>query len=153
MILDSIQNAYKYENLHPLFAQAFAFLTNPDTSKLAVGKYPIKGDQLFARVFQYETKDESDALFEGHHHYIDIQFVQTGEEMMSYCHESFAKASEAFDDKNDIGFFQAKQSSQFVVPQGHFAIFFPNEIHKAGYHLHPAHDVHKILIKILFDLD
>jgi len=151
MILDSIQNAFKYEKIHPLFAQAFAFLTNPDTLKLAVGKYPINGEQLFARVFQYETKAETNTKFEGHHQYIDIQYVLTGEEMMSYCPESFATASEAFDQTNDIGFFQVKQSSKLLVPQGYFAIFFPNEIHKAGFYLHPAQDVHKILIKVAYN--
>jgi len=50
MIFDTIANADRYATLHPLFAQAFAYIRNTDLNALAPGRYPIADEDLFAIV-------------------------------------------------------------------------------------------------------
>ncbi len=63
--------------------KAFAFLRDNDLSKLEVKRYDIDGDNLYASVSEYMTKNEEDAKFEAHRNYIDIQHVIIGAEQMS----------------------------------------------------------------------
>jgi YhcH/YjgK/YiaL family protein len=148
MIFDTIQNAKEYYSAHPLFDKAFAFLCQSDLSLLNPGKYPIDGDRLFAKVFVYQTKTEHEAKFEGHRRYIDIQYVLEGQEVMSYCPLSQSIETEPYDEGNDIAYFNATNPSYLDVQPGQFAIFFPEDIHKAGFDTDPSHRVTKILIKV-----
>ena len=58
--------------------KAFTFLKNSDLSKLEIKRYDIDGDNLYAPVSEYLTKNEEDAKFEAHQKYIDIQYVVSG---------------------------------------------------------------------------
>ena len=62
-------------------------------SKLEVKRYDIDGDNLYATVSEYITKNEEDAKFEAHQKYIDIQYVISGKEIMSIAPLSTEKGS------------------------------------------------------------
>ena len=71
--------------------KAFTFLKSNDLSKLEIKRYDIDGDNLYAPVSEYLTKNEEDAMFEAHRKYIDIQYVITGSEQMSVAPISMKK--------------------------------------------------------------
>ncbi|HAI85169.1 MAG TPA: YhcH/YjgK/YiaL family protein, partial [Chitinophagaceae bacterium] len=75
MIIDTLANANRYEQLHPLFSKAFSYLKNTDFIHLPKGKYTIDGEQLFAIVNEYDTVDAANEQCEAHKKYIDIQFI------------------------------------------------------------------------------
>ena len=62
--------------------KAFAFLKDHDLVKLAKGKYPIDGDNVFASVTEDSTKNLEKTNWESHRKYIDIQYVINGEELI-----------------------------------------------------------------------
>jgi biofilm protein TabA len=50
MILDILENAYRYAGLHKGFAKAFEFLSRRDLKELEVGKYEIDSERVYGIV-------------------------------------------------------------------------------------------------------
>ena len=50
MVLDDLQNAARYYNLHPGFRAGFDFLSRPDLRGLDSGRFELQGDRLFALI-------------------------------------------------------------------------------------------------------
>ena len=48
MIIDSVDNAYKYYAVNPLFEKAFAYIGSADLAGVEPGKYDIDGDRIRA---------------------------------------------------------------------------------------------------------
>jgi YhcH/YjgK/YiaL family protein len=144
MIIDNIQKALLYENLHPGFAKAFDFIRKTDFSKLADGKYEIDGDNIFALIQEYKTKDI--AKLEGHRKYIDIQYIHSGVELMGVA--SLNDQTVISDDpEKDLTFYEG-EASFIKLESEMFAIFFPQDLHMPGIKLTDAKHVKKIVIKV-----
>lgn len=75
MVTDVLQNAHLYQTLNPLFTTAFKFLLKKDFFTVENGKYQIDGDNIFAIINEYETKDKNECEVEAHKKHIDIQYV------------------------------------------------------------------------------
>ena len=78
MILDLCENWADYAyGKEEIWAEAFGFLASlqPDCE---IGKYEIRGDDMFALVQSYDTKDIADSKLEAHHEFIDIQTLLVG---------------------------------------------------------------------------
>ena len=82
MILDSIKNISRYENLNIDFKSIVEFIKRVNNENLDNGRYDINGDKLFALVQSYETKDSNECKLESHKKYIDIQYILKGTEVM-----------------------------------------------------------------------
>lgn len=144
MIIDNIQKALLYENLHPGFVKAFDFIRKTDFSKLADGKYEIDGDNIFAIVQEYKTKDI--AKLEGHRKYIDIQYLHSGVELIAYANlENQIIISD--DEEKDLAFYEG-DGSFIKLESQMFAIFFPQDLHMPGIKLTESTKVKKIVIKV-----
>jgi biofilm protein TabA len=146
MIFDVLANAYRYEKLHPLFPQAFAFLRETDLMALAPGRYPIEGEALFAIIQEADGRARADAQLECHRKYIDIQLVLQGTDEMGWkplhdCREPVAEYS----DKRDIRFFFDASASWITVPVGAYCVFFPEDAHAP---LVGAGPIRKVVLKI-----
>jgi len=57
MIIDKIENSNLYTNLSKVIEKAFSYIKNTDFSRISDGKYEIEGENLFALVQEYQTKD------------------------------------------------------------------------------------------------
>lgn len=146
MIIDKIQNSGQYENLHAGFAKAFDFIRKTDFSKLADGKYEIDGDNIFAMVQEYNTKDREIAKLEGHRKYIDIQYIHSGAELIGVA--SLKDQAIISDDHGkDLAFYEGEASFIKIEPEM-FAIFFPQDLHMPGIKVTNANQVKKIVIKV-----
>ncbi len=129
--------------------KAFAFLKNTDLSKLEARRYDIDGDNLYALVSSYMTKNEEDARFEAHQKYIDIQYVISGTEQMSIAPRSMIKdVLEPYDPAKDIEFVTVKKADNRVATPGVFFIFFPSDVHRPSVKIGENKEVHKIVVKV-----
>lgn len=131
MIIDKLLNATLYSGLGERINKAFAYLKQTDFSKIELGKYEIEGDNIFALVNEYSTKDENEGKPEAHKKYIDVQFVAKGSELMGYAPLENQKIINEYNEQNDITFFEGKCSFT-KVNEGMFAIFFPTDVHLPG---------------------
>ncbi|QBC42399.1 YhcH/YjgK/YiaL family protein [Iodobacter fluviatilis] len=71
--------------LPPAIEAALHYLRNTDFSHMAVGRYPIDGEQMFALVQSPITQGWDAGKPEFHSRYIDIQYLLEGEELIGYA--------------------------------------------------------------------
>lgn len=147
MIIDKLTNSQLYSSLSERIDKAFTYLKQTDFSNIELGKYEIDGDNIFALVNEYNTKDESEGKLEAHKKYIDVQFVAKGRELMGYAPLENQKIINEYNEQNDIIFFEGEKS--FIkVEEGMFAIFFPNDLHMPGINVEKSEFVKKIVLKV-----
>ena len=147
MIIDKLSNSHLYSGLGDGINKAFAYLNETDFSKIELGKYEIDGENIFALVNEYNTKDEIEGKLEAHKKYIDVQFVAKGSELMGFVPLENQKIIVEYNEQNDITFFEgAKSFTQ--VDEGMFAIFFPTDVHLPGIKVNESIYVKKVVIKV-----
>lgn len=147
MIIDKLSNSHLYSGLGERIDKVFAYLKETDFSIIELGKYEIDGENIFALVNEYNTKDETEGKLEAHKKYIDVQFVAKGSELMGYAPLEIQKVIDDYNEQNDITFFSGDKS--FIqVDEGMFAIFFPTDVHLPGIKVNKKSYVKKIVIKV-----
>lgn len=146
MIIDKIQKSLMYENLHPRFAKAFDFIRKTDFSKLVDGKYEIDGDNVFALVQEYNTKDREVAKLEGHRKYIDIQYIHSGVELIGVAPLN-EQTVISENPENDFAFYEG-DGSFMKLESEMFAVFFPHDLHMPGIKLTELTIVKKVVVKV-----
>ena len=130
MIIDNLKNTELYENLHPLFKQAFDYIKSTDFSKAEIGKTELQGKDLFVMVSDSTLKNTEDAKLEVHDRYIDIQLPVSMPETYGWLGRSELKNEKApMNNEKDIQFFSDKPSSYTLITPGNFVIFYPEDAH------------------------
>jgi YhcH/YjgK/YiaL family protein len=147
MIIDKLSNSQLYSGLGERINQAFAYLKQTNFSKMKLGKYEIDGDNIFALVNEYNTKDQSEGKLEAHKKYIDVQFVAKGSELMGYAPLENQIVIDEYSEQNDITFFTGEKSFT-EVNEGMFTIFFPTDVHLPGIKVNEKSYVKKVVIKV-----
>ena len=130
MILDTIKNTSIYEGLHPNLKLGLKYIKETNFHNMEMGKYEIKGDEVFAILQTYETKPETECRYEAHKKYTDIQFMVKGKELMGVVPFNDQPITENLPD-NDVAFYNAK-GQNILVEESSFTIFFTNDVHMPG---------------------
>jgi biofilm protein TabA len=129
--------------------KAFKFLKDSDLPKLEPKRYDIDGDNLFATVSEYLTKNEETTNFEAHRKYIDIQYVISGKEIMNIAPLSSVKdIIIPYDATKDIEFMNVDRVVNHLATPGRLFIFFPGDAHRPGLKDGVSSQVRKIVIKL-----
>ena len=148
MILDNIENYKKYEELNRNFEKAFKFLKREDLGSLAVGKYEIDGEEVFALVQEYETKDLENAKYEAHKKYIDIQYMLDGNEYMGYSSIDKLKITSPYSEENDFMLLSG-EANLIMLNSKDFSVFFPEDAHMPGIAIKDKNKVRKVVVKVI----
>jgi YhcH/YjgK/YiaL family protein len=151
MIIDTLENLSKYQATIPFSHEILDFLGKNSLSALEVGKYPIEGDSVYLSIQEYTTKPENEKRWESHQKYIDIQIMISGTEYMGYTPISSLAFKDEYNETKDIIFYQDSSDntgSAVLVPANSFAVFYPQDAHKPGYHLTTESAVKKAVIKV-----
>jgi biofilm protein TabA len=132
MIIDTIKNAHKYYNVHPLFAKAFEYINNTDIENIEPGKYEIDGSDLKAIYSEKSgmSREESIAKFECHNRHIDIQLCINGVEQLGWKpREKCAIENGSYNEEKDVQLYKDAPDMYFYLTNGQYAIFFPEDVH------------------------
>ena len=132
MIIDDLTNAKKYFCIHPLFAPAFEYIQAQDKGALQPGKYEIQGDDLKVIISNNpgKTKEESNAKFECHEKYIDIQVCISGKETIGWKpRNTCSQQKDQYNSEKDVTFYNDAPDMYFQLTNNQFAIFFPEDVH------------------------
>lgn len=148
MILDNIKNSKKYESINKNFEKAFEFLNRDDLETLDIGKYEIDGENVFAMVQEYETKDLENAKYEAHKKYIDIQYLVKGVENMGYLPIDNLEVSSQYNEVNDFMLLEGKPRLTLFNEQ-EFYVFFPEDAHMPGITYAEKTKIKKIVVKVI----
>jgi len=148
MIIDSLENIKHYRNLSERIKKGFEFIEEIDFETIEPGKYNVEGDDIFAIVSEYNTKEHVDAKPEAHERYLDIQYMVKGEELMGYTPLEDQEIMIPYNADKDLVFYKA-ETSPVKVSEGMFAVFFPTDIHAPGMKINESKPVKKVVVKIL----
>ena len=151
MISDSLDNLKKYSDLIPFSGEIGNYLEANDLLLLKGGKHEIVKGSVFVLIQEYFTKPVSEKFWESHKKYIDIQIVLDGKEYMGYSPIDFLKIKDAYNEENDIVFYEndSDEHSSVMTQKNHFCVFFPDDGHKPGLHIKDVSRVKKAVIKVL----
>lgn len=139
--------ARQYKINKKYFDEAFAFLRDHDLAKLAPGKYPIDGDNVYASVTFDSTKDFDKSKWESHKKYIDLQYVISGEEKIGATPASGLKVTEPYNEEKDVAHYSGP-GKIYVAKPGTFFLFFPGTAHRPNITAGGNKPDRKIVIKI-----
>jgi biofilm protein TabA len=149
MILDTLDQAGRYEGLNSRFAKAFAYLRTVDGTQ-PLGRHDLDGDACFALVQTYETKPVEKALFEAHRKYIDVQYIHSGRETILWAPLAAMR-------EETLAYTEAKEAALWkLVPDmtamhlsaGHFAILFPEDAHAPCVQWDGPDQIFKVVVKV-----
>lgn len=146
IIVDRLERADRYCQLHPAFERAFAFLKQSNLAGLPTGRHDVDGDRLFCMISKGPARARAEARLEAHRKYIDIQYVIAGDEEMGWKPTAACTVVDVgYDADKDIEFFKDEPETWTRVPPGSFVIFFPQDAHAP---LVGTGELHKAVLKI-----
>ena len=150
MIFDSLKNAELYYTLSTNIKKGLMFLQNtPDLHNFPVGRVEIDGDNVFALVQEYETKDFNEDKWEAHKKYFDIQFIVSGTEEIKVSRIEEMKLNTSYQPDGDYWLFSGKGNG-IIITKNQFVILSPEEVHQPGVIAdNKSNMIKKIIVKSL----
>lgn len=129
---------------------ALDYLAATDFDKVEAGRYPIKGDLIYAQVLDLETKDKSAVLPEVHRKYLDVQYLHAGKERIGVTPDlGNNPVAQDYDEERDILFYTDVQNEvELIMRPGNFAVFFPEDIHRPSCADGQSGKIRKIVVKV-----
>ncbi len=147
MIADNIRNAALYYGMGPGFEKALRYLAETDFSRCAPGRVDLDGNALYAVISEYTTKPVSDASWETHRKYIDLQYLAAGREQIAVADLQALTPAADYDETKDCQFFRGS-GWNLPLNGGTFAVFFPHDAHMPGIADGAPAMVRKVVVKI-----
>lgn len=130
MIYDTLEHIAAYRGLGTNMDRAIELLQNTDFSKYEAGRYEVDGSNVFFMIQEPELRRESDAQFEAHRRYADIQLALTDGETINYLPLEQVSRWLPFDEDKDIGFSDVEDKGVAMpLNAGQFMIFYPQDAH------------------------
>jgi YhcH/YjgK/YiaL family protein len=147
----SVNKDLLYAEFHKnevLWNKAFDYLKTLNPDSLAIGRYNLSGDDLYAMVSEYVSKNEEDAKFEAHRKYADIQYVISGEEKIGLEPLNESGISVPYNEAKDVAFYNIASKNFRMANQKVFFVFFPQDAHCPGVKISENRKVKKLVIKV-----
>ena len=150
MIFDTLENCEFYYGLHKNFEKAFDFIKKAEAEDLPAGRYDFGGEEIFAHIQEYDSKDPEKFKFEGHRKYIDIQYVISGTEEIEVMNLKNSATGEGYIPEREVEFFGSGENiGKYILGKGEYGIFYPSDLHKPGLmHDGNSTQVKKVLVKV-----
>ena len=148
MLATSLDLVTKHDYLEQKFKNAYQWLKEHDTANMEDGTYDIC-DGVFAMVQRYDTIPFSEARFESHKDYYDIQYIAKGTESFGMALVKDCELVETIE-KNDVSFYKTpKFYTQVNLKSGDLVVMPPEEVHQPRAQYNGQKDfVVKVVIKV-----
>ena len=130
-----------------LCPSAYDFIVNK-ADRAAVGKYELEGG-AYVSVQEYTTKARSEAKYEAHKKFIDIQLILSGRELIAVTPIEKMKIKDEYNEAKDVMFFQHNdECTDYVLEAGDFLILYPQDVNMPGVCVNERSLVRKIVVKV-----
>lgn len=127
---------------------AFEFLSSVELKTIEEGKYELMGEDVFAMVSEYETKNQENARLEAHKKYADIQFIIAGEELIGVTDLINTVITIHYNEEKDVCFLDSPDVIYHKANQDNFFIFLPEDAHRPCVKVDEKQKVKKVVIKV-----
>lgn len=130
-----------------LCPSAYDFIVNK-AEGAAVGKYDLENG-VYVSVQEYTTKARSEAKFEAHKKFIDIQMILSGKELIAVSPIEKMTISDEYNEEKDFMLFHHNdECTDYVLEAGDFLILYPQDVHMPGVCVNEKSPVRKIVVKV-----
>ena len=116
--------------------------------------FEIEGKSFYYILSSYQTvADFKEKPAEAHRKYLDLQYIIYGKEKFGFADYSNIKKSHLeYNPEKDIEFFDNIDNECFItLAQNHYAIFFPDDIHRPGICIDNPSNIRKVIFKLLIN--
>ena len=130
MVLSTLQDSMRVEDMHPLFKKAFDYVKTHNLLSAQCGRVEIDGDKLFINNSNPVCVKAEEQVLEVHRQYIDIHILLEGVETIGWkpladCHNEV----KAFDEATDCALFGDVPSTYVTMKPGQMLIVWPEDAH------------------------
>lgn len=146
MIVDVLENKELYYGIHKNIKSAMEFIEKAVAENFEVGRYELDGKNLFALVQEYDSK--TDASWECHRKYIDIQYVVSGKEIITWDNIRNIPDGVIYNEEKDVSKFKMDGGTDVVMEAGYYSILYPQDLHQPGRVFDKVLPIKKIVVKI-----
>lgn len=130
-----------------LCPSAYDFIVNK-AEGAAVGKYDLENG-VYVSVQEYTTKARSEAKYEAHKKFIDIQMILRGKELIAVSPIDKMTISDEYNEEKDFMLFHHNdECTDYVIEAGEFLILYPQDVHMPGVCVNEKSPVRKIVVKV-----
>ena len=136
-----------YLGIQPNLDLALEHITPEFLDSVGYEKVQLKGDDVYATRFTYETVSEEESFFEAHKKYLDIHIMAEGSEGVEIAPP--AELTE-FDrvEANDFYAYRGPAHYRLALAPGDFLVVFPNDAHRIKMALERPERVSKVVFKV-----
>ena len=147
MIYAKNSDALTYRGIHPNLDMALERITKEFLSSVGEERVEIKGSDVYATRFTYETIPAEESFFEAHRKYLDIHIMVSGSEGVEIAPP---EALTEFDRTEASDFYAYRGEGQYrlVLSPGDFLVVFPNDAHKIKMRVDGPETVTKAVFKV-----
>ena len=130
MIIDNIQNASLYYNVHIGFKKAFDFLDTINFNDCSERTLEVDGNDVRLIVSSNQLKNKSEALLETHRRHIDIHIPISDNETFGWkSAKKLENSVDKYNSDDDFELFHDQPTTYFSIPPGNFVVFLPDDAH------------------------
>jgi YhcH/YjgK/YiaL family protein len=150
MIVSYLTHIHDQIRMSANLEKAFQFLSQNDLANLPDGRAIIDGENVYAEVQSYDTKPQSEAKYEAHRRYIDVQFVVSGEEYIGWSPIEKLNITTPYNTEHDylLGNAPANEVTLVRLNVGQFAVLYPFDAHAPRLSVGQATHIKKIVVKV-----
>ena len=147
MILASNSAALDYRGIHPNLDLALEHITPEFLASVGEERTELKGSDVYATRFTYETVPETESFFEAHKKYLDIHIMTDGSEGVEIAPPGELQEFDRVE-ANDFYAYRGPASYRLALSPGNFLVVFPNDAHRIKMQLEGPEKVTKVVFKV-----
>mgnify|MGYP001139981800 FL=1 len=147
MIYAKNDNARTYLGIHPNLNLALEHITQEFLDSVGYEKVQLRGDDVYATRFTYETVPEEESFFEAHKKYLDIHIKVEGSEGVEIAPPGELTEFDRVE-ANDFYAYRGPAHYRLALDPGNFLVVFPNDAHRIKMELERPERVSKVVFKV-----
>ena len=147
MIYAKLKDAPAYRGIHPNLDLALERITPEFLAGVGPERVEIKGGDVYATRFTYETIPPEESFFEAHKKFLDIHIMVEGSEGLEVSPpESLTEFDRA--EANDFYAYRGEGDYKLTLSPGDFLVVFPGDAHRIKMQTGKPETVSKVVFKV-----
>ena len=147
MIYAKNSDALSYRGIHPNLDLALEHIQPEFLGRVGGQRVELRGSDVYATRFTYETIPEEESFFEAHKNYLDIHLMLEGAERVEIAPPETLTEFDRVE-ANDFYAYRGEGQYRLVLSPGDFLVVFPNDAHKIKMRVDGPETVTKAVFKV-----
>ncbi len=147
MIYAKHKDASAYRGIHPNLDLALERITPEFLASVGPERVEIKGGDVYATRFTYETVPAEESFFEAHKKYLDIHIMMEGSEGVEIAPPEVLSEFDRVE-ANDFYAYRGEGDYKLILSPGDFLVVFPSDAHRIKMQVDGPRTVSKVVFKV-----